>query len=203
MQKINVSKSPNTELRIHNLAGNLCERGKGSIFLLSNNKFQDFFVYMKKYTNHKLCIYEGCVPDDAKVYAHWGSYIKTRGAKSEVYDSMNLRHNGWMEMALSPITGPSIGPGKVLGDVATYAECAIDPKKLLLLAIEKSVGKVILKENYFLVITQSSAHKCLHGSVKRQLFYTGGSGTTIGKIRTQLCHFFGKDPVTGKNRGLQ
>ena len=109
--------------------------------------------------------------------------------------------NGWAAMALSPITGPTHGPGQHLGRVAGYAEAITSPTNAIKMIAEKIAGAALCKTKYYIMCKKSDRTKYLmKGSKDHTLLDVFVGDTSFDRICRSLCHALNRDYTTGRIR---
>ena len=141
-------------------------RERSSLMFYSAKPMGGFTQYLDHFRNMRFAT------DCKKLYVKWGIYNKTRHGKSERYDSLNLRHNGWVEGIIKKIPGPDFTGSSV---------------------VEKILTMGLIVDRYFLWITPSESDKGMHSQkVCKTLFtllQTDGikkKSFTLGEVSQKL-----------------
>jgi hypothetical protein len=138
--------------------------------VIYGHSWEELKKYLAGKLGHKFCNTGG----DHKVFAVAGTYQKTRGiGKTEIYDSLNLRHNGWVGGIAKSIPSPANIPG---------------------MGVIRGVGPSLLtKVQYFVAICSNNKGanppknaKFLHNQKSTYLIVDGSDSLTYGHVLAGL-----------------
>jgi len=147
------------------IGGAWASGGRRSLIIYSTDKMKGFSRYLRHFHKVKFAT------EGEQIYVEWGVYNKTWKGKSEVFDSLNLRHNGWVEGIVKRIPGPSFSGASIV-------------KKVL------SLG--LIKTRYFLRISPRKGGTTMHSQTFSTPLFSlvndAGKSFTLGAVGKQLQH---------------
>lgn len=157
---------------LHKIGQNAPGSAVGSLVIVSDQPFADFYEYLLGYKDYKL------LADNTErgtgFHVWWGSYTKTKGAETELYDALNLIHNGWAGGIVDKVGAPAMA----LGQAAAKAAGLIKTQYFVSFSLSQTV---LPRQNDYMVR--------LHGPVPQ---------TTFGEIAANLCALDGKGALKNK-----
>ncbi len=170
----------------------------GRLLLISEEPYKDFLEYLRLFPNHAFVnSYDG-----GHIYATWGSYVKTKGAKTRPHDSMSLLHSGWGSKGLNAdLSSNSQSQGaeawntvqsllKELKEIPAcgrsaiggVAEFAVEP-------LMKMTG--LIKKQYFLMLHGSKRLRAVPHENGRILFFRSeGQTANLSIVRERMKFLF-------------
>ena len=136
---------------------------RSSLLMYSSTKMKKFRQYLKHFKNVKFAT------KGEQIYVEWGVYQKTWKGKSEAFDHLNLRHNGWVAGALKKIGDPTFTGSGIVKRVITLG---------------------LIKNRYFLRISPRKGGTTMHSQTFSTTLFAlvndAGKSFTLGTVGKQL-----------------